>query len=111
MLKDELNIKKIINDLEKINYKDPDHFEKLRKELIDITIKSYPKKFQKRARGIQFQLDYELNKYKDPVNRMNRMVELFWDKFHEFNDMMNDPAKFTFEREKNKKKGKVLPLH
>ena len=40
---------------------------------------------------IQFQLsiDKELRKYKDPVARMNKMVELFWEGFKEFNDCMN----------------------
>ena len=104
-------IKHKIKNLEGIYENNPDKFEKLRKELIEIAIMSYPERFHKRARGIQFYIDIELKKYKDPLIRMNRMVELFWDKFHEFNSIINDPAGIAFEREKNKKKGKILPLH
>jgi len=111
MIINENIIKNKIKNLEGIYEKHPDRFEKLRKELIEIVIMSYPEKFRKRARGIQFYIEFELNKYKDPVIRMNRMVELFWDKFYEFNSTINDPAGIAFDLEKNNKKGKILPLN
>ena len=38
---------------------------------------------------LQWKIDGELRKYKDPVARMNRMVELFWEGFKEFQEVMN----------------------
>jgi len=111
MLNNDIYIKRLIRYLGNISQNDPDLFEEIRMEIIETTINSYPKRFQKRARGIQFILDHELSKHKHPVSRMNRMVEIFWEKFHEFNEVMNDPVGFTVEVEKNKNKGKVLQLH
>ncbi len=41
-----------------------------------------------RLQQMQWRIDAELRKYKDPVARMNRMVEIFWEGFNEFNDYM-----------------------
>lgn len=111
MIKSEYEIEIILQNLENLYEKDPDQFENLRREIINKCINSYPEKFQQRARGIQFTLDCELNKYKNPVVRMNRMVELFWEKFSEFQTAISDPTKYTAEREENKKVGKVIPLN
>ena len=111
MHENEAGILEILKKLEGVYDQDPVHFEKLRGQVIDMTITHLPEEFQKRARGLQFVIDSELSKYKDPVSRMNRMVELFWEKFHEFNAAVNDPAGTTLEREKKKKKAKVFPLH
>jgi len=91
--------------------KNPDKFEELRKEIIEQAINSYPEKYQKRARGIQFVLDCELNKHKNPISRMNCMVELFWGKFFDFQAAISDPVYFSEKKERNKKKGKILPLY
>ena len=37
---------------------------------------------------LQWRIDADLRKYKDPVARMNRMVELFWEGVNEFNDVL-----------------------
>ena len=111
MNENDFNVEKYLRDLARMHEVDPENFEKLRAELIDSTINSFPDRFRKRARGIQFFIDHELDKHKDPVSRMNRMVELFWDKFHEFSHAMNDPVGFTVAREQNKKDGKVIPFN
>jgi hypothetical protein len=111
MNEDNFDFNDALRELEFMSESDPDRFEELREQLIRMTISSFPDRFQQRARGIQFLLDYELGKQKDPVSRMNRMVELFWKQFHEFNSAMNDPVRFAAELEKNKKTGKVLRLH
>ena len=110
MIKSEYELNKALLKLESLYEKDPDHFEELRREIINNTISSYPEKFQERARGIQFTLDSELNKYKNPVVRMNRMVELFWEKFSEFKTVVSDPVNYSAEKERNKKAGKVIPF-
>ena len=110
MIKSEHELKKSLLKLEYLYEKDPDGFEDLRREIINNAINSYPEKFRLRARGIQFILDSELNKYKNPVVRMNRMVELFWEKFSEFQTAVSDPENYTSEKERNKKAGKVIPF-
>jgi hypothetical protein len=37
---------------------------------------------------LQFRIDRELRNYKDPVARMNKMVELFWEGFKEFDEVL-----------------------
>ncbi len=105
------DIAKMLAALEDIYDSDPNHFEELRAQIIALTISTLPERYQKRARGLQFVIDAELRKHNDPISRMNRMVELLWEQFHEFNAVMNDPISFTAEREKNRKKGKVVRLH
>ena len=51
-----------------------------------------PKRRQK-LEQMQWRIDAELRKYKDPVARMNRMVELFWEGFKEFQEVMNGVKK------------------
>ena len=38
---------------------------------------------------MQWRIDAELRKYKNPIARMNRMTELFWDGVKEFNEVLN----------------------
>ena len=111
MLKSKYELEKMLQNLENLYEEDPDHFEALRREIIHKTINSYPEKFQQRARGIQFTLDCELNKYKNPLSRMNRMVELLWEKFAEFQTVISEPTKYVAEREAAKKAGKVIPFN
>ena len=89
---------------------DPDKFEAIRRELIEAAIESFPERHRQRARGLQFRLDCELRKYKDPISRMNRMVELFWEKFDEFQAAVNDPLGTIVEREESRQQAKVISL-
>ncbi len=47
---------------------------------------SFPKEKQQRMRAIQWRLEQDLCKYKDPIARMNRMVVLFWEGVNKFKD-------------------------
>ena len=111
MLTNHDEFEKKLQTLENLFENDPLQFEVLRREIIDQCINSYPERFQNRARGIQFTLECELNKYKHPTARMNRMAELFWDKVSDFHEIISDPVNFSVRQEGNKKKGKVLPLY
>ena len=70
--------------LKELYQEDPEQFYEYTRNAIDTFIASLPEDRQRRARGIQWRLDMELRKYKDPVARMNRMVELFWQQVGEF---------------------------
>ncbi len=100
----------LLSQLELYSDQDADKFEATRKELLQTAIDSYPDEYRKRAQGIQFELDCELRKYKNPVARMNRMVELFWEKFEEFNLVINEPTSVCAAREKASTPAKVIAL-
>ena len=72
--------------LAKLYKDDPEEFERERKRILESYFDSLPEKRQKKARQIQWQIEGELRKYKDPIARMNRMVELFWEQTFKFKD-------------------------
>lgn len=100
--------KKLIAQLSGLYQKDPWQFEEKRKLLIKQTIESLPAERRRCAYGLQFKIESKLAKYKDPVSRMNKMVEIFWEHFQQFHEVINDPAKFLLEKEKNRSEGKVI---
>ncbi len=101
---------KILAQLTGLYQKDPEAFEALRKKLIRRTIEEFPEPHRQRAYGMQFQIEAQLHKYKDPLVRMNRMVELFWEQFEKFQVALTDPLRLIAEREQQKKASKVIPL-
>ena len=100
-----------IEKLTGLYQKDPELFEEERKKLIQDTIDSFPPEYRSRAEGLQFKIDLTLAKYKDPVARMNKMVEIFWGHFLEFQEVMNNPAGFLKKNEEKNGPGKVLQFH
>jgi hypothetical protein len=72
--------------LSKLYKDDPEEFEHERKRLLESYFDSLPEERQLKARQIQWQIEAELRKYKDPIARMNRMVELFWEQTFKFRD-------------------------
>ena len=97
-----------IEQLTGLYQKDPELFEEERKKLIQQTIESFPPEYQARAHGLQFKIEATLSKYKDPVARMNKMVEIFWGQFQEFQDVINNPAGHINKNDKKSGPGKVL---
>ncbi|BCR03231.1 hypothetical protein DESUT3_03000 [Desulfuromonas versatilis] len=90
--------------------RDPAAFEVAARELIRATIEEFPPEHRERAYGIQFQLDARLSRYRDPLVRMNVMVEIFWEQFAEFRRVLNDPLGVIAEREKSRRSAQVLPM-
>jgi len=90
--------------------KDPEQFEKQSQELIRQTIEKFPEEHRRRAYGLQFQLEATLSHYKDPVARMNKMVEIFWDQFRKFQEAVTDPLRVIDERKEHTGEGKVIPI-
>ena len=104
------NVDRMLQKLDGLYEKDPARFESLRQDIIAETIRSFPEKFQRRAQGIQFGLDCELNRIKNPVARMNRMVEIFWEKVDEFETVLNDPKQLVGAKSAGQPGAKVIPL-
>jgi len=59
---------------------------------------------------MQFIIEMRLRKYKDPVVRMNKMVEIFWEQFGLFHVILQDPARAAAERENKNKKAMIIPF-
>ena len=55
---------------------------------LEAFLNKLPQERQTRMRAYQWRLEQELSHYKDPVARMNKMVELFWDGVNKFKDMV-----------------------
>ncbi|WP_305041199.1 DUF3135 domain-containing protein [Geoalkalibacter sp.] len=96
--------------LSSLYQQDPEKFEEQRKRLIDQTIESFPEECRQRAYGLQFTIDCQLRKYTDPIMRMNKMVEIFWQQFAQFQETINDPEKIMQERREARQSAKIIPL-
>jgi len=110
MSKNEDNTEEILAQLTGLYQKNPARFEELRKQLIAQTIEKFPARHRKRAHGMQFKLESRLRKYKDPIVRMNKMIEIFWEQFGLFHDVLNDPVRVVAERQEKKKQSVVVPF-
>jgi len=103
--------REMIERLSGLYQKDPEEFERLSRQLIHQTIEGFPEHRRSRARGLQFKLDCILSRYHDPVARMNKMVEIFWDYFQQFHEAFFNPEKLLAEREaRTSGEAKVIPL-
>jgi hypothetical protein len=60
-------------------------------EIIENYILSLPEDRQQRARSFQWQLEQKLRHYKDPIARMNKMIELFWSGVNKFHTALTEP--------------------
>jgi hypothetical protein len=89
--------------------RDPARFEEVSRDLIRRTIESFPPERRQRALGLQFRLEATLSRYRDPVARMNKMVEIFWEQLRQFQEALNDPGRLLAERETGHP-GKVIPF-
>ncbi|MDO3379310.1 DUF3135 domain-containing protein [Geoalkalibacter halelectricus] len=99
------------DELSTLYKNDPDKFEEQRRALIDQTIENFPEDCRRRAQGLQFTIDCKLDRYKDPIMRMNKMVEIFWEHFSVFQETINDPEKVLQERRAARQGAKVISLH
>lgn len=109
--KEEQNIDELFTGLDGLYKKDPQEFEKRRLQIIEQTINSFPEEYRQRAQGLQFTIDCQLRRYKDPIMRMNKMVEIFWENFAQFQEAMTDPEKILRERRAERSMAKIIPLH
>ena len=80
--------------MQQLHKDNPEEFAALAKDKIYDYIYSVPdKKRQEQLMDLQHKIDRDLSHYKDPIARMNRMVELFWVQVQLLNDALNTPIK------------------
>lgn len=90
---------------------DPEEFDRLSREIIQQTIDSFPAHHRRKARGLQFKIDTTLSRCSDPLARMNKMVEIFWEHFQQFHDAFHNPQKLLNERSRGNPPAQVIQLH
>lgn len=69
------------DELLKLAKEDPQALESLRKTLVDQVIERAPEKHQRRLRGLQFQVDAERQKAKNPTDACIRISRMMHDSF------------------------------
>ena len=67
---------------------DPEAFAERQKEILDEAIAECPEEYQEKLTQQCWCLDKQLDKYKDPTARMNKMVEIFWQGVYKFEDTL-----------------------
>ncbi len=95
---------------------DPTAFEALRKEIIEEVIKGFPLDQQRGLEGLQFHIDMERRKSKNPMDsciRLSNMMKtkLYTD-FHPVTGAMSG-SNCSFDasaQERERKEGEVIPL-
>ncbi len=70
---------------------DPAAAEEKVKEILEDHISTLEPERQQRARAFQWRLEHDLRKFKDPIARMNKMVELFWKGVEQFQTALTQP--------------------
>jgi hypothetical protein len=100
----------IYEQLQGIYQHDPEKFERLSGDLIRQALDAVPEEHRARAYGLQRRIEHQLKKYKDPIARMNAMVEIFWQQFHEFQAVINDPRDVLEKRRRCGTAAKILPF-
>ncbi len=76
--------------LKELYKKDPDEFEIVTTVMIDSVISTARADNREKLRAKQWRLQQDLKKIKDPLERMNRMVSIFWSGVHEFVNVTKD---------------------
>lgn len=70
---------------------DPVKFKELTDKMIDDAINNTRTENREQLRAKQWRLQQELNKIADPLERMNRMVSIFWKGVDDFKVVLNNP--------------------
>jgi len=84
----ELHVIKL--DFDKLKDMSPEELEEYRTQIVEEYIETVPDEDRRRRlRGLQFQITSQLGQYKDPIAKMNKMVELFWEGVGKFNDALH----------------------
>ncbi len=89
---EESNLKSIKDNLEPVEVLsviNPEEFKREKRKAIDRVIDNANPRYQAKLLGVQFKIDKTLAKYRNPIVRMNKMVELFWDGVSTFENTLN----------------------
>lgn len=75
-----------------LHARDPEAFEARRQAWVDQVIDSAPVEYQRRLRGLMFQVDMERRRSSNPMDACLRISSLMWDKFGDLKSHLNAMA-------------------
>ncbi len=78
------------DELMRLAKEDPEALERLRQEAIEDLISNAPEQHQRRLRGLQFQVDMERQKAKNPMDSCIKISRLMHDSFSKLRDTLNE---------------------
>lgn len=76
--------------------------ETVTRETLEQFIENASEENRESLRRMQWKIDQDLNRYKDPVARMNRMVELLWEGVDDLYTALSEPSKLVEDKPKCK---------
>ena len=94
--------------LKNLYIEDPDEFEKITSAMINDAIDNMPEENREIYRAKQWRLEQTLNKINDPLERMNRMVAIFWEGVNEFVEVTRNCVSIASSSDEEPKIGEVL---
>jgi hypothetical protein len=69
---------------------DPKRLDALKRDIIEAWIEQAPAEYQRRLRGLQFQIDMEVRRAKNPMDACIRVSNMMQDSFAELRDRLNE---------------------
>tara|TARA_Y100001968_G_scaffold285339_1_gene285248 strand:+ start:723 stop:1121 length:399 start_codon:yes stop_codon:yes gene_type:complete len=78
------------DELMRLAKEDPEALERLRQEAIEDLISNAPEQHQRRLRGLQFQVDMERQRAKNPMDSCIKISRLMHDSFSKLRDTLNE---------------------
>lgn len=79
------------DELMKLAQQDPNKLEIMRQEWIEETISQAPENFQRRLKGLQFQIDMERERANNPVSSCVRISQMMHEGLANLRDVLNKP--------------------
>lgn len=71
---------------------DPEAAEAYHRAVIEDYIEGLPEEKKPRARALQWRIDQEVSRIKNPQVRLERVFGMMWDSFLDLNNALNYPA-------------------
>mgnify|MGYP002700397760 CR=1 FL=1 len=97
------------DELMRLASQEPERLEDLRKNWVDNTINSAPEPYQRRLRGLQFQIDMERNRASNPVSSCIRISQMMHEGLASLREAINKTENENPE-ENNTMSAAVIPF-
>ena len=89
------------DELMRLASQEPDKLEALRKSCVDKLITKAPEHYQRRLRGLQFQIDMERERASNPVSSCVRISQMMHEGLANLRDVINKAEDETLDQKKS----------
>jgi len=77
------------DELRKMAENNPEQLEQLRQQMVEEAINNAPESYQRRLRGLQFQVDMERRRAKNPMDSCIRISKMMHDHLYQMRETIN----------------------